>query len=525
MKYLLPIFLLFCFHASAQEDTARYMKYPYAYGVQYERVWANKVLRIPDTSVVANVPGAFGKNSAGTAVFIWDGSAWNPVGGGGSSTTDTIYSVIVNTDSIYSIIIRSDTIYSVINNSDTIYAITIRTDSVFTTITNSDTIYSITSRTDTLVVNNNLIIPIRDTADYADPIQGSITFAPSDNNYYGYNGTYWACFTCAGNGTCYRDILIDSSHFSDANTCTDVSIIGSIYAIYWSDLPGYIYEGVDYDLNGTGFDITTANFDATANQYRFHVYTIDTTGACDNAVIITGGGGGTTYSFTAPLQESGAVVTIDNGGADGTTKGAVTFTPSDFNSAAGVISLDINNGQKATVSQPGYMTAAQATTLGTALQNITGLVTAGTNVTVTGSGTGVSPYVINSSGGGGGSTDTTSLSNRINRLVLYHTLQTLTDGGTITLNTNSGYNGTVTLGGDRAFVISNLTAGDQGWIIVIQDATGGRDLTFPSGTQITNGYGSGQIPELSTAASKKDLISYIYDGTRIIITSVLRDIQ
>jgi len=39
---------------------------------------------------------------------------------------------------------------------------------------------------------------------------------------------------------------------------------------------------------------------------------------------------------------------------------------------------------------------------GGGISNITGLVTAGTNVTITGSGTTTSPYVINSSGGGGG---------------------------------------------------------------------------------------------------------------------------
>src|SRR5690606_24373648 len=38
----------------------------------------------------------------------------------------------------------------------------------------------------------------------------------------------------------------------------------------------------------------------------------------------------------------------------------------------------------------------------TALQNITGLVSQGTNVTITGTGTSGDPYVINSSGGGGG---------------------------------------------------------------------------------------------------------------------------
>lgn len=46
------------------------------------------------------------------------------------------------------------------------------------------------------------------------------------------------------------------------------------------------------------------------------------------------------------------------------------------------------------------------------LSNITGLVTAGTNVTITGAGTSGSPYVVNSSGGGGGSnTDFTTTTN------------------------------------------------------------------------------------------------------------------
>jgi hypothetical protein len=48
--------------------------------------------------------------------------------------------------------------------------------------------------------------------------------------------------------------------------------------------------------------------------------------------------------------------------------------------------------------------ATNTTAIGTKLSNITGLITAGTNVTVTGSGTSGSPYVINSSGGGSSGT-------------------------------------------------------------------------------------------------------------------------
>jgi hypothetical protein len=48
------------------------------------------------------------------------------------------------------------------------------------------------------------------------------------------------------------------------------------------------------------------------------------------------------------------------------------------------------------------------TAAGTKLSNITGLVTQGTNVTITGSGTSGSPYNISASGGGGGLTDPTT---------------------------------------------------------------------------------------------------------------------
>ena len=48
--------------------------------------------------------------------------------------------------------------------------------------------------------------------------------------------------------------------------------------------------------------------------------------------------------------------------ADGVTKGIATYTAADFNSAAGVISLDYTNGQKATTSIPGFLSAVDWTT-------------------------------------------------------------------------------------------------------------------------------------------------------------------
>lgn len=488
MKKLLLLILFFASLKSfgqTIEDSTNYVKYPYS-NQQVGKMWPLYVLKLPDTTYSQHAKGNFARNPLGTKVFISNGSSWVDVSGtsGGStidtlysvivnvdtiysevSRTDTLYSVITNTDTLYSIITRSDTIYSNITSSDTIYSIVLRTDTIYNNYTSSDTIYSVTSRTDTLIVNNNLVIPIRDTADYPDPVQGNILFAPSDNNYYGYNGTYWVCFSCAGNGTCYRDILIDTSHFSDANTCIDAAIVGSIYAIYWNDLPGFIYEGTDYSLNGTGFDIDIAGFDATANAYQFHVYTIDTTGSCDNAVVITGGGGGgTTYSFTNPLQESSGVVTIDNAGADGATKGAASFATNDFNSAAGNISLDYTNGQKATSSLPGFMTAADKSIL--------------------------------------------------DRLNLRNTIQTLTPANTVTINVNSGFKATLLLNrATTTIAFSNVTSGDEGLIRLTQDGTGGRLIEVPVNSIIPLAIGGSGTINLSTAGGDVDDLYWWYDGT------------
>lgn len=73
----------------------------------------------------------------------------------------------------------------------------------------------------------------------------------------------------------------------------------------------------------------------------------------------TGGGG--SYSFSSPLNESGGTVTIANAAADGSTKGAASFGANDFNASSGNITLDYTNGQMASTSVPGYIsTAAQS---------------------------------------------------------------------------------------------------------------------------------------------------------------------
>lgn len=74
-----------------------------------------------------------------------------------------------------------------------------------------------------------------------------------------------------------------------------------------------------------------------------------------------GGGGVTSVTGTSPIASSGGAtpdISIADAVADGTTKGAASFTASDFNSASGVISIDYTNGQASSSSNKGFLPSA-----------------------------------------------------------------------------------------------------------------------------------------------------------------------
>lgn len=75
---------------------------------------------------------------------------------------------------------------------------------------------------------------------------------------------------------------------------------------------------------------------------------------------------------------------IDNAAANGTTKGAATFSANDFNDdGSGLISLDYVNGQSASASTKGYLTPADWSIFNAKQDNIIKLVKAGSNQTTT----------------------------------------------------------------------------------------------------------------------------------------------
>lgn len=117
-----------------------------------------------------------------------------------------------------------------------------------------------------------------------------------------------------------------------------------------------------------------------------------------------GNGTVTGVTGTSPISSSGGTtpaISIADAAADGTTKGAATFTASDFNSASGVISIDYTNGQAASASNKGFLTSADWSTFN-AKQNALTLTTTGTSgaATLVGSTLNIPQY----SSGGGSST-------------------------------------------------------------------------------------------------------------------------
>lgn len=95
----------------------------------------------------------------------------------------------------------------------------------------------------------------------------------------------------------------------------------------------------------------------------------------------------------------------------------------------------------------------------------------------------------------------------------YSSISSLTDGATITPNFATANNFTVTLGGNRTFANpTNLTAGQSGVIYFVQDATGGRTVSFGSYWKFPDAI----APTLTATASAVDAVAYVVRSTTYI---------
>jgi hypothetical protein len=95
---------------------------------------------------------------------------------------------------------------------------------------------------------------------------------------------------------------------------------------------------------------------------------------------------------------------------------------------------------------------------------------------------------------------------------------TLTDGANIAVDLGSGFDFTVTLGGNRTLSNpTNTKVGQRGRIRVVQDGTGSRTLAYGSNYE----FAGGTAPTLTTTAGAEDVLYYdVISATRILVSFV-----
>jgi hypothetical protein len=141
--------------------------------------------------------------------------------------------------------------------------------------------------------------------------------------------------------------------------------------------------GINIDKSIKVVDETTPITDS-ASQLTFTGAGVTATGSGGNVTInIPGGSTGTVTNVTgvSPIASSGGnspAISISDAAADGTTKGAASFSASDFNSTSGNISIDYTNGQSASGSTKGFLTSTDWNTFNGKQNQIT-LTTTGTS--------------------------------------------------------------------------------------------------------------------------------------------------
>ena len=98
----------------------------------------------------------------------------------------------------------------------------------------------------------------------------------------------------------------------------------------------------------------------------------------------------------------------------------------------------------------------------------------------------------------------------------------LTDGATITPNFANSNNFSVTLGGNRTLANpSNITAGQSGIIVITQDSTGSRTLSYGSYWK----FAGGTAPTLTTTANAVDVLAYYANSTTTITATLINNVS
>jgi hypothetical protein len=101
-------------------------------------------------------------------------------------------------------------------------------------------------------------------------------------------------------------------------------------------------------------------------------------------------------------------------------------------------------------------------------------------------------------------------------------LVTLTDAATIAVDMDTGFNFTLTIGGNRTLGLpTNLAVGKSGFIRIIQDGSGSKTLAYHASWK----FNGGTDPTLTTTANAIDILYYTVIATDFIHASLNKDVK
>lgn len=192
--------------------------------------------------------------------------------------------------------------------------------------------------------DRGLLMPrVVDTSDVDSPKYGLVVYQIADSLPYFYNGVLWQSLKGAVGPTGPTGATgATGPTGSGSGTVTSIATTAPI----------------------TGGTITTTGtIGITQSTTSTNGYLSSTDWNTFNNKVSTS----RTISTTSPLSGGGDLsadrtISISNAAADGSTKGAATFTASDFDASSGLISIDYTNGQAASGSNKGFLTSTDWTT-------------------------------------------------------------------------------------------------------------------------------------------------------------------
>ncbi len=104
----------------------------------------------------------------------------------------------------------------------------------------------------------------------------------------------------------------------------------------------------------------------------------------------------------------------------------------------------------------------------------------------------------------------------------YQVLKTLTDGASIAWDVRYNTHAQVTIGGNRSLANpTNAVAGGVYRLIVRQDGTGGHTLAFGA----DYAFAGGSAPSVSGSANAVDVLSFVYDGAKMLCVGIQQNLS